>query len=154
MRLLGALLPIAMAACGSDYDPGPGSWDPPGPGGGAACDTTAACTGTQVCTRNHECLEPAQVHAVLVHWTIRGAPADESACASMGKMSIGFAVSGTGERTGFSPLMCTAGQFFIDVWPTRFDQTTVSGTSTVPLYGTASLVAGDAEADVTVDLEP
>ena len=65
-------------------------------------------------------------------------------------MSIEYSESATGERTGFSPLMCTAGQFFVDVWPARYDQTAVAATSSASqMRGVAVLPAGNAE--VTVD---
>jgi hypothetical protein len=159
MRVLAMLLGLGAAACASDWNPGPGGPYPdggfgsPGPGFGAPCTLTSDCTGDQVCARDHECLEPAQAHSVLVRWTVGGQPATSTSCAPLGELELQFTAVATGEGVGYAPLMCTEGQFFIDVWPTRYDQVAVETITQTPAYlGSAALAPGND--DVTCDLEP
>jgi hypothetical protein len=147
ISVLGA---IALAACGSTLPPPPPDASS---GFGAPCTDQSDCT--EVCTRNHECLAPDQVRSALVHWTVQGAAASATSCAPIvaaGTMHITFTDSVSGNYTRYSPLMCDAGQFFIDKWPTRFDQVEVGAGTGQIWTGAASL--GGAAADVTVDLQP
>jgi hypothetical protein len=153
MRCL-ALVAISFGACMSQSDPGPY----PGPGGGpypgpqgAYCDAQTPCTGSDVCARDHECLAPDQARSVMVRWTIAGQPASSLTCGQFTstQLSIQYTSSSTGEQTGFSPLMCSEGQFFVDVWPVRFDQVTVGAAN----YAGADMLPPTGDVDVTVDLQ-
>jgi hypothetical protein len=162
MRALATIaLAAAMSAAGCmdsgpevRYPPGGGDpgWD--GPPMGTTCMVATDCASGQVCARDHECLDPSQARSVLVHWTILGATPDATSCAQVGVMSIEYSDSATGQLTGFSPLMCTAGQFFVDIWPAHYDQTAIDARvgSSNALHGAATLPPGNAE--VTVDLVP
>ena len=150
-----AILLVGLAACpdgGPGPGPGPGSNPPPG---GAYCDATTPCGNGQECARDDECVSPDQARSVMTHWTIAGQPADATSCAPViqtGRLTIEYSVNGTGEYTGFAPLMCDQGQFFVDVWPVRFDHVRVFAANTTNQYlGEADLGAGNAE--VTVDLQ-
>jgi hypothetical protein len=166
MRALAIVLGLGLgvAACGDPF-PGPPYGGPypdaggfgnpgPGPGFGAPCKMTTDCTGDQVCARDGECLEPTATHSVLVHWTIGGQAPTTTSCAPLGELTLQFTqlVSGAGE--GYAPLMCTEGQFFIDIWPLRYDQVAVENAPGMvgSYYGMAALPGGAAE--VTCDLEP
>ncbi len=152
---------LVFAACGDPYDPGPGFPYPDGGGGpfpGATCTTTADCTGSDVCARDHECLAPADTRSVMVRWTVTGQPANTTSCApivSTGQLQIMYTANATGETTGFSPLMCSEGQFYVDIWPARFDHVQVSVTSptTGQGYSGATDLGASGNQDVTVDLK-
>jgi hypothetical protein len=165
MRVVAIVLGLGfgLAACGDPYDPVPpyggpfpdGGFGNPGSGSnyGAPCKTMADCTGDQVCARDGECLEPADTHSVLVHWTIGGAAPTTASCAPLGELELQFTQLASGAGLGWAPLMCTEGQFFVDVFPTRYDQVTVETATTTPAYaGSASLPTGND--DVTCDMEP
>ena len=154
---------LVFAACGDPYDPGPGFPYPDagGPGGpfGGTCTTMSDCTGGDVCARDHECLAPADARSVMVRWTVAGAAADATSCApivSTGQLQIMYSSLETGETTGFSPLMCSEGQFYVDVWPARYDHVQVSATSpqTGHGYSGATDLGASGNQDVTVDLQP
>lgn len=149
-----AILLVGLAACPEGSDPGPG----PGPGTGsqgAYCDATTPCPTGQECARDDECVAPDQARSVMTHWTIAGQPADATSCApivQIGHLTIRYTSTATGESTGFAPLMCDQGQFFVDVWPARFDHVQVFAANTTTEYtGEAELAPGNAE--VTVDLQ-
>jgi hypothetical protein len=97
---------------------------------------------------------------VMVRWTVGGQPANDSSCApvvSSGEMEISYTAFATGEQTGFAPLMCGEGQFFVDVWPARFDHVQVSTVSLqtgLTAYAGAADLGATGDQDVTVDLEP
>lgn len=155
---------LTAAACGDPYEPGPGFPYPDGggypPGTGAPCTTSAECAGGDVCARDHECLAPGDARSVLVRWTVGGQPANATSCAPVvaaGQLEIQYVASATGELTGFAPLMCDEGQFFVDIWPARFDMVTVavpSQNGTGPLYTGSTALGATGNQDVTVDLEP
>ena len=163
MRALAIVLGLGtgLAACGDPY-PGPpyggpypdGGFGNPGPGFGAPCKTTADCTGDQVCARDDECIEPTDAHSVLIRWTIGGAPPTTTSCAPLGELTLQF-TDVTGGGIGYAPLMCTEGQFFIDVWPVRYTEVAVENVATTgsPTYfGQTAIPSGSA--DVSVDMEP
>ena len=155
------LLGFALAACGDPYDPGPGFPYPDAAGGpfGGTCTTSADCVGGDVCARDHECLAPADARSVMVRWTVAGAAADATSCApvvSTGQLQIMYQSLTTGDSTGFAPLMCSEGQFFVDVWPARYDWVQVSASSPQTGHGYAGSVqlGATGNQDVTVDLQP
>jgi hypothetical protein len=165
MRVVAIVLGLAagLAACGDPYDPYPpggpypdGGFGPPptGPGYGNPCHVATDCTGDQVCARDGECLEPADTHSVLVHWTIGGAAPTTASCAPLGELTLQFNELASGVGIGWAPLMCTEGQFFIDILPTRYDQVAVENTpgQASSYYGMTALPSGNA--DVTCDMEP
>ncbi len=148
----------SMVACtdpGTDTGfPGPIEPNPGGPGT-ITCKTSSDCSTGQECTRDDECLDPSLVRSVLVHWTVQGMPASDTACQPVnadGALQIIYSALASGEENGFSPLMCSEGQFFVDLWPARFDHVRVSAGSMHVFQGETALPDGDA--DVTVDLQP
>ena len=164
MRALSILVGLGLfaTACGDPYEPGPGFPYPDGggypPGPGVSCLTANDCVGGDVCARDDECVAPADARSVMVRWTVGGAAASTASCAPVvasGKLQITYTVNATGEITGFSPLMCGEGQFFVDIWPARFDHVTVeSVTSNGAFYLGSTDLGASGNQDVTVDLEP
>jgi hypothetical protein len=155
-------LVVSLGACGDPYQPGPFPYPDAGGGGpfpGAPCTTSGDCIGGDVCARDHECLAPGDARSVMVRWTIGGAAANATSCApivSTGQLQIMYEVLATGETTGFAPLMCGEGQFYVDVWPARYDYAQVSVTSvqTGHGYSGSNTLASSGNQDVTVDLQP
>ncbi len=98
------LLIALLAGCGSSDD---------------SCSADSDCGG-DVCARDGECLPASEIKAVKVVWTIGGAPADATSCASNPDFYLYFYGSLT-YSFGYEPVPCMQGQFFIDKLPTAFD---------------------------------
>jgi hypothetical protein len=92
-------------------------------GGSQECTVDSDCGPDLACTRTHECASGTLVDAV-VHWTLDGAAAGDSACSADGvdHMSISFTDTATGEGLTYSPVPCKLGQATYDKMPPRFDQ--------------------------------
>lgn len=133
--------------------PGDPGFPPPGNPMGNYCSGPGDCGAPDVCARDHECLPPDQARSVMTRWTIGGQPAGTASCATMpaGELEISYTDRTTGEYTGFAPLMCGEGQFFVDVWPARFDHVKVDVQGTT-WSGESDLSSDSTNADVTVDL--
>jgi hypothetical protein len=86
------------------------------------CETDTDCGGGQICARDMECIAPGDTRGVKATWTIGGAAADATTCASMPNFYINFYGADPQDAFGFAPVPCMQGQFFIDKLPTRFDQ--------------------------------
>ena len=126
MRALACTLLVALAGC---------------PQGGDTCsDTGGSCSGGLTCTRDGECLDPSQVRAVKVTWTIGGMPASATTCASTGDFLLQF-LEPSGGSFGYEPVPCVEGQFTIDRIPTRFVDAEI-GVQVQPI-GTDNSVAFD-----------
>jgi hypothetical protein len=89
--------------------------------GGSECQTDSQC-GDDVCARSGECLVRSTVREVTVKWTVNGAPADESSCASNPDLFLQFDGADYGDVLRFAPVPCRLGSFFIDKLPKRFVQ--------------------------------
>ena len=90
----------------------------------------------EVCARDGECLPASQVELVHVTWTLSGAAASATTCASSPDLDITFGTS-TGSF-GFSPVPCVEGKFTIDKIPTRY--VTVSLFKTDSDYGAVTTI--------------
>jgi hypothetical protein len=120
----GALLLIVFGGC-IQRDPQPTGDDtqvppPPPPPPPTGCDNS--CPGGEVCARDGECLPPSQVWAVHLTWTVQGAPADATTCASHPDLFVDF-IDDSQDRFGFAPVPCVEGRFNVDKLPVRFDMT-------------------------------
>lgn len=143
-----------LGACLSDQGPGDPGFPDPGNPQGSYCSGAGDCP-TGICTRDHECLPSSEVRSVMTRWTITGGAASTTSCAALptGELEISYSVRATGEYTGFAPLRCDEGQFFVDAWPARFDHVRVDVQSQT-WSGDADLSSDSTNADVTVDLGP
>jgi hypothetical protein len=87
--------------------------------GGGDCEVDADCN-NGVCARNGECLPAAEVRAVRVTWTIRGAPANATTCTPHPNFYLLFASPQVNDTFGYEPVPCAAGLFTVDKLPRRF----------------------------------
>jgi hypothetical protein len=112
------LLPIVLAAC---------------PAGDSSqfnnCTDDSQCSG-QVCARDGECIDSSDVRGVKVLWTLNGAAADATTCASTPDFYLEFYDTTYGYDFGYAPVPCMQGQFFIDKIPTRYTAVGLSSDST------------------------
>jgi len=104
-----ALAFVLFAGCGHLASAPPGE-----------CNGGSGCRGDLVCTRDNQCLPPDEVRAVHVTWTVSGAPASETSCATAPDLRIDF-VSRSGPRFGFDPVPCAQGKFTVDVLSRDYD---------------------------------
>lgn len=111
----------------------------------AMCESDSQC-GANVCARNGECLPASEVRSVRVTWTIRGAPANATTCASMPSLYIQFDGSTVQDSFGYAPVPCQEGVFSIDKLPSRFAQVEL-GVEGGPL------TIGDIQPDGTASLD-
>ena len=84
--------------------------------------TDSSC-GADVCARDGECLPASEVRMVKTTWTIDGAAASPTTCASTPDLHIYF--KSNQDSFGFDPVPCDQGQFFVDKMPLRFDFVTL-----------------------------
>ena len=135
----------ALGACGG---PQGGNNDQ-----GPYCTTDGDCPGGTICAHDDECLPPDQVHAVVIHWTIGGLPADATSCAGIMQMDVGYLVSqNMNEGDIFSPVACAEAEFPNDKWPIRFDTASVEADSASGSTSNTAPIPPDPSVDVTVDV--
>jgi hypothetical protein len=118
-----AVLAVLLVGCiQRQYPPtGDDTWDPPPPPPpNDPC--FGACLTTEVCARDGECLPPSEVRQVHLEWTVQGAPADATTCASHPDLFVDF-IDDFQDRFGFAPVPCIEGRFNVDKLPTRFTMT-------------------------------
>lgn len=85
------------------------------------CVNDSQC-GDDVCARGGECTARANVHPVMVKWTVDGAAADATTCASHPDLFLQFDGADYGDMLRFEPVPCRQGSFFVDVLPRRYQQ--------------------------------
>jgi hypothetical protein len=120
-----ALTAVLLVGCIQRQYPPPSGDDtdwppPPPPPPGMPCG--GACPTTEVCARDGECLPPSEVRQVHLEWTVQGAPADATTCASHPDLFVEF-IDDFQDRFGFAPVPCIEGRFNVDKLPTRFTMT-------------------------------
>lgn len=99
------------------YPPPPG--DPPPPTGNYGCTSDTQCSGGYVCARTYECMQPSQVQAIHVVWTLQGTQASQTSCSNSPDLEIEF--SGNYENPwGYAPVPCMEGKFSIDKMPITY----------------------------------
>ena len=87
---------------------------------GSECTTDSQC-GDDVCARSGECLAKANVHSVMVSWTVNSATAAGSAsCTQHPDLFIQFDGVEYGDALRIAPVPCTLGLFSVDKLPTRY----------------------------------
>jgi hypothetical protein len=112
------------------------------------CTTDSQCGGN-VCARDGECLPADQVRLVKLSWTIRGAPASATTCASSPDFYINFYDPDPRDTFGFEPVPCQQGQFTVDKLPTRFDTAELGVTD-----GVSKTAIIQSNGSATFDLAP
>jgi hypothetical protein len=119
----------------------------------ATCAGDADCTGGDVCAHTHECLPPAEVHAVTIRWTIDGAPASATTCAGISQLEVGYRV-GFDEQTRllFAPVPCDLGSFPNDKWPIDFDTALIYADGATGSSYQTGWIAPDPVANVAIDV--
>lgn len=133
MRLVIGLAVVALAGC-------------IGPSSSGECTVDTECEDGDVCARDKLCTAPANVRALTVTWTIRGAAADETSCAAHPDLFLHFLGRDFNDTIGFAPVPCRIGQFYIDKLPTRFREVELGvdgGASQTRAIGSGSSVAVD-----------
>ncbi|MFT3700464.1 MAG: hypothetical protein QM831_45390 [Kofleriaceae bacterium] len=112
-------------------DDGGGGWsggsDSGYPSGGTTyygCQSDTTCSSEYgsgyVCARDGECALATDVRSIRVSWTLQSAPADSTSCAAQPTLALTFTEAATGDWTGFAPVPCSEGSFFVDKFPKRF----------------------------------
>ncbi len=147
----------ALAGCEPTYSSGgggggEGGWGT-GPGGNGGsdsfgCEQDSDCGGgTQVCARDGECIDSSQVIEVHITWTLSGAPASSTTCASSTDLQLSF-LSDQGDEFGFAPVPCVEGKFTIDKLPNWY--TSVQLSTDYDDEGPIGKI--DSSGDVAIDL--
>jgi hypothetical protein len=83
------------------------------------CQVDTECDPNQVCARDHACVAPSTVRAVITRWTINGEEPDGARCGDR-QLYIQFRGEMRDDMLAFSPVACAPGQFSIDKLPARF----------------------------------
>jgi hypothetical protein len=92
------------------------------PTSGGECHRDPDCGSGEVCARDQMCAASDSVRAVVTTWTVQGAEANVTTCASHPDLLINFVGRDPGDILGFVPVPCKLGQFTIDKLPDRFSQ--------------------------------
>jgi hypothetical protein len=129
-----ALALVALAGCSGGHS-------------STSCTLDTQCQSGEVCARDEQCSPASQVRALKITWTIRGAPASATTCASSPSFSLWF--DSPGLSFGFEPVPCMEGQFTIDKLPLDYDQVSLQ-------LGRRTLAVGaiDASGVVHFDVAP
>ena len=115
------------------------------PTAGGECQLDAECDG-EVCARDGTCTPASAVRAVTTTWTVRGAAADDTTCASHPTFYIAYLGRDYGDRLGYAPVPCALGRFTIDKLPTRFRAVELGvdgGRSEIASFGSSDTAAID-----------
>lgn len=115
-------------------------------GGGGECNSDPECGGGEVCARDKMCASASSVRPVTTTWTINGAVANVTSCATRVDLAITFIGRDSADTIGFLPVPCKLGQFMVDKLPDRFHEVELGvegGASQVRPIGTTNTVAID-----------
>lgn len=141
---------LALAGC-MQTEPPPGDYGSGGgPIGGIMCNVDTDCGSGQVCARTGECLAPSEVRTVHVTWTIGGAPANATTCASSPDLELDLPAS-DGSWWGWAPVPCNEGKFTVDKLPTWFTEADlqVQGDPSSAVSGTIDATSATAALDLS-----
>jgi hypothetical protein len=108
-----------------DDSPPPGG-DPPS---GSTCRGRGDCASNETCARNHVCWPTGELREIHASWTLRGAPASATTCATApNDLSISFYDSegSRSDNVSYTPLACAQGKFTIDLLPPTFNRVAIS----------------------------
>lgn len=114
--------------------------------GGGECNSDPECGAGDVCARDKMCASASTVRQVITTWTINGAAANETSCATKPDLFITFIGRDASDTIGFAPVPCKIGQFLVDKLPERFRQVELGvegGASQVRPIGASNAVAID-----------
>jgi hypothetical protein len=126
LMLVGAL---GATGCGSSSSSNPGG----------VCTSDLDCGG-EICTRTGECLAAGDIRMVKVTWTVGGAPASATTCASHPDLTVELGSDYVGDTVGWAPVPCAAGQFTLDKIARRFQNAAIG-------YGTSTSLTGFIDAN-------
>ncbi|MBA3458202.1 MAG: hypothetical protein H0T42_34290 [Deltaproteobacteria bacterium] len=113
---------------------------------GGECNSDPDCGGGDVCARDKMCTSASSVRAVTTTWTINGAEANVTSCASKPDLFITFIGRDASDTIGFTPVPCRIGQFLVDKLPDRFREVELGvegGASLIRAIGSSNTVAID-----------
>src|SRR5688500_13416791 len=77
----------------------------------AECVIDGDCDGGDVCANTHVCVTAAQVHRVVVRWTVAGNPASAATCAPIPELSLSVLDDDSSDRSDYAPVPCATGMF-------------------------------------------
>jgi hypothetical protein len=118
----------------------------PAPSRGSECQLDAECDDGEVCARDSVCTPASGVRSLTTTWTIRGAAADDTTCATHPEFFISFIGRDYGDQLGYAPVPCKLGRFFIDKLPRRFQAVQLGvegGPTEIASFGSSDTVAID-----------
>lgn len=113
---------------------------------GGECNSDPDCGGGDVCARDKMCAPASSVRPVTLTWTIGGAAANATTCATKPDLFITFIGRDASDTIGFTPVPCKIGQFLVDKLPDRFREVELGvegGASQVRAIGSSNAVAID-----------
>ena len=160
--VLGAL---ALVGCGltgttgtgDDYYPPGGGGDDGGgwtttPGGtDYECMADADCNSAQlICSSTFQCMQPSQVRAIHVNWTLDEQPASPTTCGGAPTLQLSFTdINGT-TGWGYAPVPCAEGKFTIIKMPLTFVGALMGAENGEGSYFTGTF---DTTGNTTIDLQ-
>lgn len=98
---------------------------PPPPSPSPYCSADTDCPADQVCARDDTCTPASEVRWVHVRWTVDGAPADATTCASRPDLVVEIGDS-VGAAWGVAPVPCDEGVYSVDKIPLSWTTATVA----------------------------
>jgi hypothetical protein len=113
------------------------------------CEFDSECLPDEVCARSDECLPPDRVRVARVTWTVAGAEANETTCATIPDLLLWFRYGFTGDKFGFEPVPCRAGLFTVDKAPLYYREVKIGVRDRYEMTGYL-----DEAGHVTFDLTP
>jgi hypothetical protein len=113
------------------------------------CEFDSECFPEEVCARNDECMPPDRVRVARVTWTVAGAAASDTTCATIPDLLLWFRNPSSADKFGFEPVPCHAGLFTVDKAPLYYDRVSLGVRDRYDMIGYL-----DAEGQVTFDLTP
>jgi Cys-rich repeat protein len=89
---------------------------------GDECTTDRDCPSGTVCANTRVCMDPADVHRLVVQWTVQGFPAGTASCRAVPQLELTVEHTASGARQTYAPVPCETGRFTFDKLPDHFDR--------------------------------
>ena len=83
------------------------------------CSQDSECA-PDLCTRDEQCTPASLTRSVRITWTVRGATANATSCASTPQLYVQVDGPLAQDQVGFAPVPCDQGLFNFDKLPKRF----------------------------------